>query len=176
MTEHNNTQHDNREKLWELIKDVRYTMISHLNDTHEIHSQPMTMLNSEQMNERQNLYFILRNTNDLVKAAETGRGQIGLSFAKPSDGIYVSISAHAQISTDRILIEQLWNPWAENWFEGKDDPTVRVLITEAVSAEYWNVTDNKVIQLFKALKGCVTGEAGEPHAEHQKVNLQGNIW
>ena len=22
MTEHNNTQHDNREKLWELIKDV----------------------------------------------------------------------------------------------------------------------------------------------------------
>ena len=78
MTEHNNTQHDNREKLWELIKDVRYTMISHLTDTHEIHSQPMTMLNSEQMNERQNLYFILRNTNDLVKAAETGRGQIGL--------------------------------------------------------------------------------------------------
>lgn len=47
MTEHNNTQHDNREKLWELIKDVRYTMISHLTDTHEIHSQPMTMLNSE---------------------------------------------------------------------------------------------------------------------------------
>ncbi len=154
MTEHNNTQHDNREKLWELIKDVRYTMISHLTDTHEIHSQPMTMLNSEQMNERQNLYFILRNTNDLVKAAETGRGQIGLSFAKPSDGIYVSISAHAQISTDRILIEQLWNPWAENW----------------------NVTDNKVTQLFKALKGGVTGEAGEPHAEHQKVNLQSNIW
>ncbi|WP_179993315.1 MULTISPECIES: pyridoxamine 5'-phosphate oxidase family protein [unclassified Acinetobacter] len=169
MNEQN--QHNNREKLWELIKDVRYTMISHMTESQEIHSQPMTMLNSEQMNEDQNLYFIMRDTNDLVKAANTGRTQIGLSFAKPSDGIYVSISANAQISTDRILIEKLWNPWAENWFEGKDDPSVRVLIAEAESAEYWNVTDNKVTQLFKALKGGVTGEAGEPDAEHKKVDL-----
>ena len=80
-------------------------MISHVTESQEIHSQPMTMLNSEQMNEDQNLYFIMRDTNDLVKAATTGRTQIGLSFAKPSDGIYVSISANAQISTDRILIE-----------------------------------------------------------------------
>ncbi len=169
MNEQN--QHNNREKLWELIKDVRYSMISHVTESQEIHSQPMTMLNSEQMNEDQNLYFIMRDTNDLVKAANTGRTQIGLSFAKPSDGIYVSISANAQISTDRILIEKLWNPWAENWFEGKDDPSVRVLIAEAESAEYWNVTDNKVTQLFKALKGGVTGEAGEPDAEHKKVDL-----
>ncbi|ENX07925.1 hypothetical protein F897_02332 [Acinetobacter variabilis] len=28
MNEQN--QHNNREKLWELIKDVRYTMISHV--------------------------------------------------------------------------------------------------------------------------------------------------
>ncbi|WP_180036872.1 MULTISPECIES: pyridoxamine 5'-phosphate oxidase family protein [unclassified Acinetobacter] len=165
-----NDQH-NRDKLWELIKDVRFTMISDHTETQEIHAQPMTMLNSEKLHERQNLYFILRDSNDLVTAVTSGRNQIGLAFSKPSDGIYVSMSAHAQISTDRALIDQLWNPWAENWFNGKDDPSVRVLVAEAISAEYWNVTDNKVTQLFKVLKGNLTGKTGEPNSEHQKMDL-----
>lgn len=135
------TEHENREKLWELIKDVRFAMISHQTETHEIHAQPMTMLNSERMDEDQNVYFILKDTNDIVQAVEAGRNQLGLAFSKPSDDIYVSISAHGEISTDRALIDKLWNPWAENWFDGKDDPSVRVLVAKAVSAEYWNVTD-----------------------------------
>ena len=53
------TDNQNREKLWELIKDVRFSMISHTTESEEIHAQPMTMLNSEQINESQNLYFIL---------------------------------------------------------------------------------------------------------------------
>ncbi len=165
------TDNQNREKLWKLIKDVRFTMISHTTDTQEIHSQPMTMLNTEHMNENKNLYFILKDSNDLVKAINSGCNHIGLSFAEPADSVYVSMSAHAHISTDAALIEKLWNPWAENWFEGKTDPSVRVLVAEAISAEYWNVTDNKVTQLFKVLKGSLSGKTNEPDAEHQKLDL-----
>lgn len=165
------TDNQNREKLWKLIKEVRFSMISHITETQEIHSQPMTMLNSKQMDEHQNLYFILRDSNDLVNAIESGRNHIGLSFAKPSDDIYVSISAHAQISTDPSLIDELWNPWAENWFKGKDDPSVRILVARAISAEYWNVTDNKITHLFKVVKGSITGKTDEPDADHQKMNL-----
>ncbi|WP_312159567.1 pyridoxamine 5'-phosphate oxidase family protein [Acinetobacter sp.] len=165
------TDNQNREKLWKLIKGVRFTMISHTTDSQEIHSQPMTMLNTEHMNENKNLYFILKDTNDLVKAINSGRNHIGLSFAEPADSVYVSMSAHAQISTDAALIEKLWNPWAENWFEGKTDPSVRVLVAEAISAEYWNVTDNKVTQLFKVLKGSLSGKTNEPDAQHQKLDL-----
>ncbi|MGE8558404.1 MULTISPECIES: pyridoxamine 5'-phosphate oxidase family protein [unclassified Acinetobacter] len=165
------TDNQNREKLWKLIKGVRFTMISHTTDSQEIHSQPMTMLNTEHMNENKNLYFILKDTNDLVKAINSGRNHIGLSFAEPADSVYVSMSAHAQISTDAALIEKLWNPWAENWFEGKNDPSVRVLVAEAISAEYWNVTDNKVTQLFKVLKGSLSGKTNEPDAQHQKLDL-----
>ncbi|MFV5311347.1 pyridoxamine 5'-phosphate oxidase family protein [Acinetobacter schindleri] len=165
------SEHNDREKLWELIKDVRFTMISHQAETQEIHSQPMTMLNSEKMHESQNLYFIMKDTNDIVQAINAGRQHLGLSFAKPSDDIYVSISAHGEISTDRILIEELWNPWAENWFEGKDDPSVRVLIAKAVSAEYWNVKDNKVTHLLKVLKGNITGKPEEPDTDHAKIQL-----
>ena len=165
------TDNQNREKLWKLIKGVRFTMISHTTDTQEIHAQPMTMLNTEQMNENKNLYFILKDSNDLVKAINSGRNHIGLSFAEPSDSVYVSMSAHAHISTDAALIEKLWNPWAENWFEGKTDPSVRVLVAEAISAEYWNVTDNKVTQLFKVLKGSLSGKTNEPDAEHQRLDL-----
>ncbi|MCM1935448.1 pyridoxamine 5'-phosphate oxidase family protein [Acinetobacter radioresistens] len=165
------TEHENREKLWELIKDVRFAMISHQTETHEIHAQPMTMLNSERMDEDQNVYFILKDTNDIVQAVEAGRNQLGLAFSKPSDDIYVSISAHGDISTDRALIDKLWNPWAENWFDGKDDPSVRVLVAKAVSAEYWNVTDNKVTHLLKVLKGNITGKTEEPDSEHKRLDL-----
>ncbi|MEN8291686.1 pyridoxamine 5'-phosphate oxidase family protein [Acinetobacter radioresistens] len=165
------TEHENREKLWELIKDVRFAMISHQTETHEIHAQPMTMLNSERMDEDQNVYFILKDTNDIVQAVEAGRNQFGLAFSKPSDDIYVSISAHGEISTDRALIDKLWNPWAENWFDGKDDPSVRVLVAKAVSAEYWNVTDNKVTHLLKVLKGNITGKTEEPDSEHKRLDL-----
>lgn len=162
------TEHENREKLWELIKDVRFAMISHQTETH---AQPMTMLNSERMDEDQNVYFILKDTNDIVQAVEAGRNQLGLAFSKPSDDIYVSISAHGEISTDRALIDKLWNPWAENWFDGKDDPSVRVLVAKAVSAEYWNVTDNKVTHLLKVLKGNITGKTEEPDSEHKRLDL-----
>ncbi|MCX0338471.1 pyridoxamine 5'-phosphate oxidase family protein [Acinetobacter radioresistens] len=165
------TEHENREKLWELIKDVRFAMISHQTETHEIHAQPMTMLNSERMDEDQNVYFILKDTNDIVQAVEADRNQLGLAFSKPSDDIYVSISAHGEISTDRALIDKLWNPWAENWFDGKDDPSVRVLVAKAVSAEYWNVTDNKVTHLLKVLKGNITGKTEEPDSEHKRLDL-----
>ena len=165
------TDNQDREKLWELIKEIRFSMISHSTESQEIHAQPMTMLNSDRMDESQNLYFILKSSNDLVNAIESGRNQIGLSFAKPSDSIYVSISAHAHISTNSALIDELWNSSAENWFEGRDDPSVRVLVAEAVSAEYWNVTDNKMTQLFKVMKGSLTGKTDEPHAEHKKMNL-----
>ncbi len=165
------TEHENREKLWELIKDVRFAMISHQTETHEIHAQPMTMLNSERMDEDQNVYFILKDTNDIVQAVEAGRNQLGLAFSKPSDDTYVSISAHGEISTDRALIDKLWNPWAENWFDGKDDPSVRVLVAKAVSAEYWNVTDNKVTHLLKVLKGNITGKTEEPDSEDKRLDL-----
>ena len=165
------SEHNDREKLWELIKGVRFTMISHQTETQEVHSQPMTMLNFEGMNENQNLYFIMKDTKDIVQAITTGRHHLGLSFAKPSDDTYVSISAHGEISTDRALIEKLWNPWAENWFDGKDDPSIRVLVAKAFSAEYWNITDNKVTHLLKVLKGNVTGKPEKPDAEHAKINL-----
>lgn len=170
MTEQNTT-HQEREKLWELIKDVRFCMISHQTNAQDIHTQPMTMLNSEKLNESENLYFLLKDSNDIVTAIQAGHKQIGLAFSKPSDDIYVSISAHGSISTDQALIEKLWNPWAENWFDDKDDPTVRVLVAKAISAEYWNVTDNKVTSLFKVLKANVTGKTEEPNSEHQKLEL-----
>ena len=131
----------------------------------------MTMLNSEHLDERRNLYFMLRDSNDVVGAVNAGRHQIGLSFAQPDDRIYVSISAYAQISTEPALIEKFWNPWAENWFGGKRDPSIRILVAEAISAEYGNITDNKVTQLFKLLKGSLTGHASEVNTAHKKLDL-----
>ena len=63
----------------------KYAMISHATETQELHSQPMTMLNSkktEQMSQSHNLYFILKDSNDLVSAVNSGRNQIGLSFCQ----------------------------------------------------------------------------------------------
>ena len=131
------TDNQNREKLWALMKDVRFCMISHVTETDELHSQPMTMLNSERMNESQNLYFLLKDNSAIAHAISAGRNKIGLSFAKPSDSTYVSISAHAQISRDQSLINELWNPWADKGAALADLPPDgwrRMLCVEAAVA------------------------------------------
>src|SRR5690606_41917972 len=113
----------------------------------------------------------MKDNKRMVQCNTTGQQHLRLSFAKPSDDTYVSISAQGEISTDRALIEKLWKPRAENWFDGKDDPSIRVLVAKAFSAEYWNITDNKVTHLLKVLKGNVTGKPEKPDAEHAKINL-----
>ena len=68
--------------------------------------------------------------------------------------------------------ERLWSPAAQAWFPGgHTDPEVALLAVRIRHAEYWDVDDSKMVQLFKMAKAAVTGEPPRQLGEHRELTL-----
>lgn len=160
-----------REKLWELIKDIRFAMVTHQHPNGQLHACPMTTANKEGMNEDQNLYFLISKDSDLARCVAQ-QAQINVAYADTDNDSYVSVSAHAQLSDDMALKELLFTPMAKAWFpDGVQDPRLAVLVARAESAEYWDVKQSKLVQLLAMAKAAVTGEQPDAMGHHQQVPL-----
>lgn len=160
-----------RETLWKLVKEIRFAMITHRHPDGALHACPMTMANKEGMDEHVNFYFLVSKEHDLARCLGND-GHIQISFADPDEDTYVSVSSTAHLSEDRPLKEKLWSPAAQAWFPGGvEDPNLAVLVAPVASAEYWNVKENKLVQLFKMAKAAVTGDQPSGMGEHKTIQL-----
>ena len=160
-----------RQALWELIKDIRFAMVVHQHDGGQLHACPMTTANKEGMAEDQHLYFLLDRHSDLARCVAQ-QPQINISYADPGKDSYVSVAARAHASDDRALKEQLFSPMAKAWFPGGvDDPNLSILVARAEQAEFWDVQQSKLVQLFAMAKAAVTGDKPDAMGHHQEVPL-----
>ena len=160
-----------RQTLWELIKDIRFAMITHQHPDGQLHACPMTTANKEGMDEEHNLYFLINRDSDLARCVAQ-QPQINIAYADPDEDSYVSISARARISDDMALKEQLFNAMAKAWFPGGvSDPALAVLVARTEHAEYWDVKQSKLVQLFAMAKAAVTGDRPDEMGHHQHIPL-----
>lgn len=73
---------------------------------------------------------------------------------------HVSLSGIATVTRDAALIDRLWNPWAEAWFEdGRDDPSVALLEVTADTIEFWHIDKPAVIRAIEVAKALITRSA-----------------
>jgi general stress protein 26 len=87
---------------------------------------------------------------------------------------FVSVSGRAHVSRDRADIDRLWKePW-KLWFpQGKDDPTLCLLVVQPVEAQFWDNSGVRGLRfLFEAAKAYVTGrEVEAPDGENARVKM-----
>lgn len=160
-----------RETLWELIKDIRFAMVTHVHHDGRLRACPMTTANKEGMDEDQNLYFLLGKDSMLAKCL-SNPAQISVTYSDPENDSYVAVAAHGRLSDDLALKEKLYSPMAKSWFpEGPSDPNMTVLIARAEHAEYWDVGESKLVQLFVMAKAAVTGEPPKDLGDHKEIRL-----
>jgi hypothetical protein len=58
----------------------------------------------------------------------------------------------------------------EAWFTGGvDDPDVALVRVDMIEAEYWNVTDSKLVQVAKIALAAVAGDEPPALGEHVKL-------
>ena len=58
------------------------------------------------------------------------------------------------------------------WFpNGIDDPHLILIKSKIETAEYWDASNNKMLQLFALAKAAVTGEQPRKIGEHEKIAL-----
>jgi general stress protein 26 len=69
---------------------------------------------------------------------------------------YLCISGDGVVTDDRAKIRELWNAFAEAWFEGPDDPNIRLLRVAPHEAHYWE-TPGKAVTAVNMAIAAATG-------------------
>lgn len=163
----NTTAH---ETLWKLIKDIRFGMLTHSTATGMLHAHPLTTLN-RRVDAQADLFFFIPKAGELYERLLTD-GEVNVSYADPGQDSYVSLSGQARFVDDVAQKEALWSPAAQAWFPGgHTDPELALLAVHIRHAEYWDVDESKMVQLFKMAKAAVTGQPPRELGEHKELTL-----
>lgn len=90
--------------------------------------------------------------DDEIEAAH----DIGLSFVDEGDHIYLSITGRAVVMRDTAKTKEIWRKTDDIWFSGgADDPNVRLLRIEPVTAELWDGPSSAATAVvFEVVKKC----------------------
>ncbi|HET9648963.1 MAG TPA: pyridoxamine 5'-phosphate oxidase family protein [Microlunatus sp.] len=157
---------DEIDTIAKLVEGARVAHVTTQTADGQLVSRPLAVTDREFDGD---LYFFTQDPSaktDQVRA----RDQVNVALQVGNDG-FLSIAGTASVSRDQKIIDELWNRYAEAWFEqGREDPSVALLTVHADSAEYWTVNDPKVVVLLKYAKAVATG--GQPDiADHVAVDL-----
>ena len=160
-----------RDKLWKMIKDIKFAMFTTRHGNGHLHARPMTTQNKA-LDADDSLWFFMSRKGDPVDDLRS-EPQVAVIYADPSADTYVSVSGTAAVSEDGAKKKQLWNKMTEAWFPGgPDDPDVALVQVRIVHANYWDVKDSKLVQLYAMAKAVVSGKPPTDLGEHGEVRLR----
>lgn len=153
---------DKIDELWDLLDEFRFAMLTTVDKTMdggetdhgaEMRARPMA---SHLDREKGLIHFMSKRTDDKVEEIHD-EDDVCLSYMRPDDQLYISVTGRATVSTDRALIERLWDVGAEAWFSGdKKTADVAVITVHPRHAEYWHNDQTAVRRAFEFAKGIVT--------------------
>jgi general stress protein 26 len=163
----NNDQKENLQKLIDKIKDIDIAMMTTVEDDGSLRSRPMR---NQQIREDGAIWFFTGYESEKSHEIEHD-AHVNLSYANPSDNLYVSVSGKASLTKDKAKIEELWTPAMKAWFPGgKDDPNIGLIKVTIDKAEYWDSPNSAVVHLIGVVKATLTGEQYKTD-ENKKINL-----
>lgn len=160
-----------RDRLWKLVKDIKFAMFTTRHDNGHLHARPMTTQNKS-LDEDNRLWFFMSRQGDPVDDIER-EPMVGVVYADPSSDTYVSVSGTAAVLEDDAKKRQLWSKLAEAWFPGGPaDPDLALVQVKIVHANYWDVKESKLVQLYAMAKAAVTGKPPTQLGDHGEVRMR----
>jgi general stress protein 26 len=145
---------EKRERLKELMGDFDTAMLVTRTADGGLRSRPLSIAHNEDDPER--LYFSTAVDSPKVRELEADP-RVGVCMQDKRK--FVSVTGVARLVTDRALIDKLWSEAWKVWFpQGKDDPSLCILIVEPSEAAYWDAAGLEGVKyLFEMAKAYVTG-------------------
>ncbi len=166
------TPKNDHDLLWQMIKDIRFAMLTHRHADGSLHAHPMTTQNKSIEQDGQ-LYFFMSRTTEVGQRLRTD-GNVNVAYADHSKDIYVSLSGQAGISEDADLKQRLFHALDKAWFPGGwQDPNLELVVVRIGHAEYWNVKESKLTQLLKIATAAATHQRVEV-GEHRDLDVTGS--
>lgn len=160
-----------RQKLWDLIKDIRFAMFTTRHANGHLHSRPMTTQNRAIDEDDRLWFFMPRHAEPAVDLGlET---EVNVAYADPGSDAYVSVSGRARIVHDQAKARQLWTKVAEAWFPGgPEDPELALVEVRITHAHYWDVKSSKIVQLYAMAVAALTGKAPARLGDSAEVRMR----
>jgi general stress protein 26 len=93
-----------------------------------------------------------------------------LVFIDHKEKAYLSLTGRAEGHDDHARAAAIWKNTDDVWWDGPDDPNVRVLRFEPAKAELWDGPASAAVAAFEFAKARVTGEKPKL-GENRKVTV-----
>ena len=123
--------------------------------------RPMTAIAED---DQAPLWFFTAADTELGEALDSKRSlQAIASFAAKDHSLFAAIGGDLVLDNDPAVIDRLWNPFIAAWFEGKDDPKLRLLRMDTAGAHVW-LNENSMVAGIKLLLGSDPKESYEDKA------------
>ena len=166
-----NENNDARDKLWKMIKGIKFAMLTTRHGNGHLHARPMTTQNKE-LGSDDSLWFFLSRKGDPVDDLRSDP-MVGVVYADPGADTYVSVSGSAAEVDDLAKKRELWNKLTEAWFPGgPTDPDLALVQVRIAHADYWDVKESKLVQLFAMAKAAVSHAPLKNLGEHGRVQMR----
>src|SRR3954452_9071426 len=108
---HVTSSQDPHKRLWELIKNMKFGMLTHRHADGSLHAHPLTTQNKSLEPDMLLFFFVSKKTE--VGLRLQADGNVNVSYSDPHHDAYVSISGQASVSEDMRLKQHLFNALAK---------------------------------------------------------------
>ena len=167
MHHENPTRDEAITRLRELIKGIKFAMLTTVKTDGSLYSRPMTTQETEFDGD---LWFFTEADAPKVDHIEREE-QVNVSYSNSGDQRYVSLSGTARLVRDLQKQRELWSPANKIWFpNGPEDSNVALLKVSVAKGEYWESGSNSVGRLFDFARALITGDESKA-GDNQKVDL-----
>lgn len=151
-------KHLSDQEAIEKIKEIANQQVCFLGTYVETYRQVARPMSTQQVDEEGNFIFFVKNDQDSIEHIRN-YNKVDLLYNNGSS--YLAVHGEASIYRDQHKIDQLYNPIANIWFDGKDDPSLMILEVQPTDAHYWSTAEGKIVTLYKMAKAAVSGEDAE---------------
>jgi general stress protein 26 len=129
-----------KEKFWKSLKSDM-TMFLGLAEGGDGHARPMTaQLDEDGFQDdlyQGPIWFFTSRSGELYQQIGSG-GRAMAHFASKGHDIWATVHGNLSQSTERDVIDRLWNRFVAAWYEGgKDDPDIALIRLNPENAEIW---------------------------------------
>jgi general stress protein 26 len=172
MTGGDMTGSDKHDRVWDIIETVGVCMLTTqfaggAGQDSGLRARPV----EARPDRAAGLIFVVTDVRSGKEHEIEAEQDVGLVFIDPKAKAYLSITARAEVLNDHAKAAAIWKSTDNMWWDGPDDPNVRVLRVTPVTAELWDGPASKAVAIYEFAKAKITGE--KPNlGENRKVTVK----
>lgn len=145
------TEAEATDAIWSLAKSIDFCMFVTW-DGERQRARPL----SARVHRDEGLIHFLVDATGKVDEQIMSFPKVLMTFADVRGHDYVAITGTATVTDDRALVERLWSAADKAWWDGPEDPAIRVVTVAPEDGEVWK-GENRMVVAAKLLTAAVTG-------------------